>query len=91
MLDLDMATITAFEAKTRFGELLERVSRGEEIVITKHDKPVARIVPEGDARLAKVQAAVRGLRELQKKIGKRKGFKPLTDKEIKDAINEGRP
>jgi prevent-host-death family protein len=86
-----MATITAFEAKTRFGELLERVSRGEEIVITKHDKPVARIVPEGDARLAKVQAAVRGLRELQKDIGKRKGFKPLTDKEIKDAINEGRP
>jgi prevent-host-death family protein len=86
-----MAIITAFEAKTRFGELLERVSRGEEIVITKHDKPVARIVPEGDARLAKVQAAVRGLRELQKEIGKRKGFKPLTDKEIKDAINEGRP
>jgi prevent-host-death family protein len=86
-----MATITAFEAKTRFGELLERVSRGEEIVITKHDKPVARIVPEGDARLTKVQAAVRGLRELQKEIGKRKGFKPLTDKEIKDAINEGRP
>jgi len=86
-----MATITAFEAKTRFGELLERVSRGEEIVITKHDKPVARIVPAGDARLAKVQAAVRGLRELQKEIGKRKGFKPLTDKEIKDAINEGRP
>jgi prevent-host-death family protein len=42
-----MATITAFEAKTRFGELLERVTRGEEIVITRHDKPVARIVPEG--------------------------------------------
>jgi prevent-host-death family protein len=86
-----VATLTAFQAKTRFGELLERVSRGEEIVITKHDKPVARIVPEGDARLAKVQAAVRGLRELQKEIGKRKGFKPLTNKEIKDAINEGRP
>ena len=54
------------------------------------DKPEGN-VPEGDARLAKVQAAVRGLRELQKDIGKRKGFKPLTDKEIKDAINEGRP
>ena len=86
-----MATITAFEAKTRFGELLERVSRGEEIVITKHDKPVARIIPEGKSRLAEVQAAVRGLRALQQEIGKRKGFKPLSDKEIKDAINEGRP
>lgn len=42
-----MGTVTAFEAKTRFGELLERVGRGEEIVITRHDKPVARIVPEG--------------------------------------------
>jgi len=86
-----VATITAFEAKTRFGELLERVSRGEEIVITKHDKPVARIIPEGKSRLAEVQAAVRGLRALQQEIGKRKGFKPLSDKEIKDTINEGRP
>jgi prevent-host-death family protein len=86
-----MATITAFEAKTRFGEMLERVSRGEEIVITRHDKPVARIIPEGKPNLAKVQAAVGGLRALQQEIGKRKGFKPLSDKEIKDAINQGRP
>lgn len=86
-----MATITAFEAKTRFGELLERVARGEEIVITRHDKPVARIIPEGTTRLAEVQAAVRGLRALQQEIGKRKGFKPISDKEIRDAKNEGRP
>ena len=39
------ATIGAFEAKTKFSELLERVSRGEEITITKHEKPVARLVP----------------------------------------------
>jgi prevent-host-death family protein len=71
-----MATITAFEAKTRFGELLERVSRGEEIVITRHDQPVARIVPEG---------------KLQQEIAKRNRSKPISDKEIRDAINEGRP
>jgi len=41
-----MASISAFDAKTRFGELLERVARGEEIVITRHDRPVARIIPE---------------------------------------------
>ena len=41
-----MMTVTAFEAKTRFGKLLERVARGEEVVITRHEKPVARIVPE---------------------------------------------
>jgi antitoxin (DNA-binding transcriptional repressor) of toxin-antitoxin stability system len=33
-------------AKTRFGKLLERVVRGEGLIITKHDKPVARLVPE---------------------------------------------
>ena len=42
-----MAKVTAFEAKTRFGELLERVANGEEVVITRHDKPVARLIPEG--------------------------------------------
>ncbi|MEO7272930.1 MAG: type II toxin-antitoxin system prevent-host-death family antitoxin [Vicinamibacterales bacterium] len=30
-----MATVSAFEAKTRFGELLDRVSKGEEVVITR--------------------------------------------------------
>jgi prevent-host-death family protein len=38
-------SIGTFEAKTKFSELLERVSQGEEITITKHDKPVARLVP----------------------------------------------
>jgi len=86
-----MAAVTAFEAKTRFGELLERVSHGEEIIITRHDKPVARIIPEGGSRLTEIQAAVRDLRKLREETGKRKGFKPLSDKEIKDAINQGCP
>ena len=37
--------VGAFEAKTKFSELLERVSRGEEITITRHEKAVARLVP----------------------------------------------
>ena len=41
-----MATVTAFDAKTRFGELLERVSKGEEVVITRDGKEVAKLVPE---------------------------------------------
>ena len=86
-----MKTITAFEAKTRFGELLGRVARGEEIVITRHDKPVARIVPEGDRRLEDVRRAVEDLHALRREMALRKGFKPLSDKEIKDLINKGRP
>lgn len=84
-----MSTVTALEAKTRFGELLDRVSRGEEVVITRHEKPVARIVPEGRPDLRKIQNAVKGLRALRQELEHR-GFKPLTDKEIKEAINEGR-
>ena len=36
--------IGAFEAKTKLGELLDRVSRGAVFTITKHDRPVARLV-----------------------------------------------
>ena len=85
-----MSTVTALEAKTRFGELLDRVARGEEIVITRHDKPVARIVPEGRDSLETVRRAIQSMRENRKRMAQRKGFKPLTDKEIRDAINEGR-
>jgi prevent-host-death family protein len=86
-----MVTVTAFAAKTRFGELLNRVSRGEEIVITRHEKPVARIIPEGRPTLAKVREAANGLHTLRQGMARRRGFKLLTDKEIKDAIAEGRP
>jgi len=85
-----MNTVTALEAKTRFGELLDRVARGEEIVITRHDKPVARIVPEGGKSLDSVREAIRSIRENRRRMAQRPGFKPLTDKEIRDAINEGR-
>ncbi len=86
-----MGTVTALEAKTRFGELLERVARGEEIVITRHDKPVARMIPEGGSSLDTVRQAAQNLRKLSQEIAQQKGFKPITDKEIRDAINEGRP
>jgi prevent-host-death family protein len=37
--------IGAYEAKTHLPALLERVQRGEHITITKHGKPIARLVP----------------------------------------------
>ncbi|HYN03643.1 MAG TPA: type II toxin-antitoxin system prevent-host-death family antitoxin [Vicinamibacteria bacterium] len=84
-----MSKVTAFEAKTRFGELLDRVSRGEEVVITRHDKAVARLVPEGAPRLDEVRRAVSGLRELQDRIRRRSRAK-LSDREVRLAIEEGR-
>jgi prevent-host-death family protein len=84
-----MAKVTAFEAKTRFGELLERVAQGEEVVITRHDRPVARLVPEGAPRLDDVRRAVAGLRELQQRIRRRSKAK-LSDREVRAAIESGR-
>jgi len=40
-----MKTVGAFEAKTHLSSLLEEVAGGEEILITRHGKPLARLVP----------------------------------------------
>jgi prevent-host-death family protein len=86
-----MESVTAFEAKTRFGRLLKRVARGEEVIITKHEKPVARLVPEGRRNLESVREAVRGLRELSKQIAERnKGKRKITTEEVRSWIEEGR-
>lgn len=84
-----MSRVTAFEAKTRFGELLDRVAKGEEVVITRHDKPVARLVPEGAPRLDDIRRAVAGLRDLQHRIGRRTRAR-LAAREVRSAIDEGR-
>ena len=56
----------AFEAKNKFSELLNRVGRGAEFTITKHDRPVARLVPavsRARDRRKKATAELRALRE----------------------------
>ena len=84
-----MATVTAFEAKTRFGELLERVAKGEEVVITRHQKPVARLIPEGTQRLDEVRRSIEGLRQLQQRI-RRRSKATLTNRDVRAAIDSGR-
>lgn len=81
-----METIGAFEAKTHLSELLQRAERGEEITITRHGKPVARLVPAVDRETeatARRGAAVERLLELRKKysLGKWKA---------RDLIDAGR-
>lgn len=86
-----MITVTAWEAKNRFGKLLDRVARGEEVVVTRHDKPVARMVPEGGRKLSAVRQAVAELQQLQGRIRARtKGRASLANAEVRSAIEEGR-
>jgi prevent-host-death family protein len=79
-----MVQIGAYDAKTRLAELLDRVQNGERIVITRHGRPVAQLVPVEDAPQMTVAEAIAGIREL----GGRTTLGPgLT---LRDLIEEGR-
>jgi prevent-host-death family protein len=79
-----MLKIGAFEAKNRLGALLDRVEHGEEIVITRRGKPVAKLVPAGPSfDRAKARRAVAGLLEASRGV-------TLGGLRIKDLIEEGR-
>ena len=67
-----MTEIGAFEAKNKLGSLLDRVESGEEIVITRHGKPVARLVPNKpgiDSEKAKAAARRISARAVALKAG----------------------
>ena len=53
-----MREIRASEAKAHLPSLLNEVERGETLIITRHGKPIARIVPEADGRQARIDRAI---------------------------------
>src|SRR5438046_2436603 len=57
-------TIGAYEAKTRFSELVSRAENGETFLVTKNGRPVARIVPVDDVDRERALAAAERLRTL---------------------------
>lgn len=61
-----MITVGVAEAKTQLSTLLDRVAGGEEVLITRHGKPIARLVPEQSVDRERVAAAVTRLKELAK-------------------------
>ena len=78
-----MDTVGTFEAKTHLTRLLDRVAAGEQITITRHGTPIARLVPAKPA----------GSRQLRETIARLKEFsrgQTLGGLKIKDLINEGR-
>jgi len=80
-----MESVGSFEAKTHLAQLLERVAKGEEFTITKHGKPVARLVPATDV---KPKPDVRQVIEQLKVFSKGNTLgKGVT---VRDLIEEGR-
>ncbi len=60
-----MITVGAFEAKTHLSSLLDRVAAGEEVLITKHGRAVARLVRADDAARENVDAIIAKLKVLR--------------------------
>ena len=53
-----MREIQASEAKTHLPQILDDVERGETVIITRHGRPIARLVPESDRRRAEIDDAM---------------------------------
>ncbi len=80
-----MREVGAFEAKNKLGQLLDWVERGEEIIITRRGKAVARLMSaEPGFDREKARRAVAGILEASKGAS-------LGGLKIKDLVNEGRP
>lgn len=79
-----MKHVGLFEAKTHLSRLIEMVEGGHEITITRHGKPVARLVPPlARPSATQVETMLRRLRPIRK----RADFKTS---EIQELIGEGR-
>ncbi len=83
-----MATVGAFEAKTKLAELLDKVEAGETVTITRRGKAVARLVPagvDGEER-ARRRALIDEIK--RKRAGWDRGAKPGAT--IADLVKAGR-
>lgn len=79
-----MREIQASEAKTHLPRLLDAVEGGETIVITRHGRRIARIVPEQTLRRDEIEQAMNNIRALRRRTGR------ISAAEILSARDKGR-
>ena len=75
--------VGVYEAKTHLTALLEKVEKGEQFTITKHGRPIARLIPVTRTDRERRREAIARIKEL------RKG--QTLDAPLKELIDEGRP
>jgi prevent-host-death family protein len=80
---LVMREIQASEAKTHLPQVLDAVERGETVIITRHGRAIARLVPEAQRRQAEIDQAIAALAELRQRAGQ------ITIAELLAARHEG--
>jgi prevent-host-death family protein len=79
-----MREVQASEAKTHLPRLLDDVEHGETFVITRHGRPIARLVPEVDRRRTEALEAIAAIK------ASRKGNSRITIEELLSMRDEGR-
>lgn len=79
-----MREVQASEAKTHLAQLLDDVEHGDTIVITRHGRPIARLVPDAQSRQAEAAKAVEEIKAF------RAGRPKITLDELLSARDEGR-
>jgi prevent-host-death family protein len=72
-----MKTVTIHEAKTSLSKLIEEACQGEEVVIVRGRKPVARLVPIADVKGRRQPGALRGKLHVGPEF-----FEPLSEEDI---------
>jgi prevent-host-death family protein len=83
----NVTEVQASVAKTHFSQLLDEVERGQTIVILRHGKPIARIVPDEEGRKERQRRALENIDKLGRKIRQRNG--PISIEEIISSVHEG--
>jgi prevent-host-death family protein len=78
-----MPTVGAYQAKTNFSELVDRVKKGERITITRYGEPVAVLVPVESAPASPLGEVIQEIKALRKKSN-------LGDLDVREMIEEGR-
>jgi prevent-host-death family protein len=76
--------IQASEAKVHLAQLLDEVEGGATLIITRHGRRIARIVPEVDRRQAEIDKAIAAIQELRTRTGR------ITAGDLLSARDEGR-
>jgi len=78
-----MREVGSFEAKTHLAQLLDAVEKGERVLITRHGRPAALLVPPAGVRCGTVAQVAARMRALRAQT--RPGAESL-----KDLVEEGR-
>jgi prevent-host-death family protein len=78
-----MKKVGSYEAKTHLPQLLEEVAKGEQITITKHGVPIAKLIPAHPEKGRNLQRVIAEIREFRERH-------PLKGLSIRKMIEEGR-